>query len=80
MYKKLVISKIMLVLLVMSGMIAGTLAAAGHERITYLVVVKALAATFLVPVALLGVGWFWGVGKSLFALPIKEWKNEIVRS
>lgn len=71
-YNKLKLSKPIVVLLVIMGILSGVVATGAiKETSAIIMVLKVLAVTFSVPLAILGAAWFWGVGRSLLSKPIK---------
>ena len=76
------ISRLMTGLLVAAGILAfvGVVLASSNQAPELLVYLKATMYGVALPLGILGVAWFWGVGRSLFLVPMKDWKREITRS
>jgi len=69
-YNKLKLSKPIVVLLVIMGVLSGVVASGAIEETSAIVMVlKVIAISCAIPLAILGVAWFWGVGRSLLSNP-----------
>ena len=72
-YLKLKISKILIVLLIIVGVVAGVLSAENilNESKTLVSYFEVFVVSISFPLGILGVAWFWGAGRELMSKQIK---------